>query len=201
MKLRFILATAFCLLATNTVCADFGGARRAFRAISPDGNLVVRIALENSKRAEPAEKKRAVVFYEYVAAEDRFMRRSEFQIDEKELPHLLYVSNSGDVILIILGDEGAVTTYSREGANRKSWALRDFLKESEIEGCAQTGTTLQWFEEGAFEERTFYFSGPAHHYRAVQIPFTLMRGVDDKVSFSGALDCEFGKISIERPEE
>jgi hypothetical protein len=83
----------------------------------------------------------------------------------------------------------------------KSWNLNEFLTASQIEACAKTGATLQWLDEGAFLEQNFYFKGPSHRIRALNPSFTIMRGVDAKVTFSGLLDAENATIHLDEAKE
>jgi hypothetical protein len=198
MKPMFVCLLLFPLWLSQAARADFDGPSSARRAMSPDGNLVIRITPGKSPDARQTPKHR-VTYYEYESSGDRYVRRSEFQLGES-LSQMLYVSNAGDLVMIFLDDQDAVRLYSKEGKLVKSWSLGDFLSKAEIDACAQTGSTLQWFEEGAFSGRRFYFSGPSRLVRALQ-SYTVMRAADAKVSFSGELDVTAVELSKDEQAE
>ncbi|MFV1965577.1 MAG: hypothetical protein ACC628_09160 [Pirellulaceae bacterium] len=180
--------------------SDFVGSSVARHALSPDGKLLVRI--KTTKRDEKSKDppKHEVSYYGFDATKDSYVRRSRFQLTGY-LSQMLYVSNSGDLIMISLGEKHAVRLYSKKGNLTKSWSLEDFLTKDEIKACAQTGSTLQWLEEGAFYDRVFYLRGPSRLIRALRPPYTVMRGADDKVTFSASINTETAKLKKHEPEE
>jgi len=199
MKNSICYASLLIAGVANTVWADFSGPTRADNAASPDGNLVVRIEIDKSERPPGALRSHVVRYYEFDASKDSYVRRSEFRLNS--LGQLLFVSNGGDLVMISLGEKEAIRLYAKDGKLVKAWGLDELLIPSEIEACAQTGATLQWLEEGAFFERSFYFKGPSLRIRALQPPFTVMRGANAKVSFSGTVDAKTGKLQMDKPEE
>jgi hypothetical protein len=198
---RTIAGVLFSLIfGMHSAQADFGGPIQADNAASPDGKLVVRIVEESRENQPKEELSHLVRFYEFDATKDIYERRSEFRL--KEWPgELLFISNAGDLVMISLSETDAIRLYARDGKLVKTWGLNELLIPSEIKGCAQTGSTLQWFDEGAFIGRKFHFNGPAHRIRALRSSFTVMRGAHPKVSFSGLLDAETGTIRMNKPKE
>jgi hypothetical protein len=71
----------------------------------------------------------------------------------------------------------------------------------EISVCAQTGSTLQWLEEGACYDRMFYLRGPSRLIRALRPPYTVTRYPDEKVAFSATIDIENAVLEKHEPEE
>jgi hypothetical protein len=104
-------------------------------------------------------------------------------------------SSSGDLVLISLWEKKAIVLYSPEGKRLKAWDLAAFLTKKEIKGCAKTGSTLQWLDAAGFDERTFWFSGPSPAIRGLQPSYTIMRGRNPKVSFSGEIDAEEAELT------
>jgi hypothetical protein len=200
MKARTTLLLLAILVATAPARADFGGTVHAHSAESPDGNLVVRIVRNGTAKSSGELAAHLVRFYEFDAAKDLFGRKSEFPLTGSPA-HCLYVSNHGDLVLVSLNDKDAVRLLSNNGRLIRSWALADFLSGAEINACAKTGATLQWLDEGAFLDREFYFKGPSHRIRALHAPFTVMRGVDLKVSFSGTIDAQSGELLMEKAKD
>lgn len=192
-----VAALALAANSSNVALADFAGPSHAYSATSPDGNLIVRI--KDVKAADKANKKPSyeVAYYEYDPKFDGYLKRSEFALADY-LGHLMYLSDSGDLILVELSEKDAVRLYRRSGELVKKWNLNDFLTRGEVQGCAQTGSTLQWLEEGRFQGRTFSLRGPSQSIRAVSAPLTVMRGVNGTVRFSASIDCEKAKLRKER---
>lgn len=195
-----------CLLATislfpSPVLADFGGSTAARRAVSPNGDLIVRIVSERRSGDQKAKSptRNIVRFYEYDRAADTYKKRSSFEV-ETGLGNLMYVSNEGDLIFIGLHEKNSVRLFSREGKLRKTWGTKSFLTAKQQRGCALTGSTLQWLEEAGFVEGRFHFRGPSHVVRALAPPFTLMRGADPDLSFSGAIDIKKSKLEMHETE-
>jgi hypothetical protein len=193
------LVSAFVLLA-SPVHGDFAGPIPATRALSPDGNLLVRITPNDAKGDLENLYVYNVTYYAYAAASDSYVKRSSFRL-QGYLSEMLYVSNSGDLVLIALDPKEAIRLYSPEGKPVKTWDLSDFLTKKEIKACAQTGSTLQWLDEASFSDRTLTFRGPSHVIRALQASYTVMRGANPRVSFSGTLDATTGDLHKDEPEE
>lgn len=193
------LLAVLLLLLAHAVRADFGGPIPATRAISPDGNVLVRIKMDESPVIKGVARKNQLSFYEYNLKDDKYVRRSGFELDGRG--QLLLVSNEGDIALISLSELEAIRLYSKAGKLRKTWKLDEFLTPAEIKACAQTGATLQWFEEGGFSEGGFYFRGPSHMIRALQAPYTVIRGYDDKVSFSGHIELKTQTLEMDKIDE
>ncbi len=109
------------------------------------------------------------------------------------------VSDVGDLVLMRVSEGEAIRLYSRSGKLKKSWDLANFLKRVDIRACAQTGSTLQWLDEGAFSGRVFYLRGPAQRVRGLRPPYTIMRGANLKVKFAAVIDAEKATIRKTRP--
>lgn len=196
MKTRIacsLLATLSVVACNLPLLADFGGSIWTLCAISPDGKALVRISkVETSDDENQLPTYQGLVFSFDDKKED-FVLVRKFPFDSVP-PNLLFLSDAGDVVSIRLQEKGALTWYSPQGKLEKAWDLKDFLTESQINGCAETGSTLQWFDEGQFYERTFHFNGPSHRIRAMLPPFTVMRGYDEKVTYAGRLDAEKSEL-------
>jgi hypothetical protein len=196
-----LLFGSFCLIALSITAAkaDFAGPVYATKAMSPDGNLLVRITLV--KHADDNEEKPTynVVFYKFGAAKEGYLKDSEFVLRDY-LGQMMYVSNAGDLVIVSLGENEAVMLFSPEGKRLKAWNLDEFLTKEEISACAQTGSTLQWLEEASFGGRSPYFRGPSRVIRAMQASYTVMRGADEKISFSGILELKERQITKDEPE-
>jgi hypothetical protein len=200
MKRLLVGAALLIALISRLAWADFGGPIPGDNVASPDGNLVVRIVEEAAEKQPTDTVTHLVRFYEFDAAKDNYVRRSEFRL--KEWPgELLFLSNVGDLVMVSLGEPDAIRLYARDGRLVKTWGLKEMLTPGEIEACAQTGSTLQWLDEGAFFGRRFYFKGPSHRIRALQPPFTVMRSADPKASFSGTVDADKGELRMNKPKE
>lgn len=167
--------------------ADFTGPQSEWKAMSPDGNLVVRI----SEKRDYSEL--SATYYEYDAMNDEYARGKTIPVLGRA--QMLYVSNAGDLIMIALGQEESISLYSKDGKLTRQWSLKDFLTAKEIKACAKTGSTLQWFDEGTFANRTFHFRGPSRRIRGLQPSYTVMRGADSKISFFGTVDAKSGTLS------
>lgn len=201
MRLRLAATSVLLVLAHfQAARSDFVGPSVARHALSPDGQLLVRIETGKGENQSNDAPKHEVVFFEFDSSKDAYVRSSSFQLSG-HLSQMLYVSNSGDLVMISLGEKSAIRLYARAGALVKSWNLQDVLTENEIRACAQTGSTLQWLEEGAFFNRVFYLRGPSRLIRALSPPYTVMRGADEKVTFTALIDAENAKLTKEQPEE
>jgi hypothetical protein len=191
------LLLIFVLYHLQTARSDFVGPRAARHAMSPDGNWVVRITTAAVPAESAAPLRHEVAYYRFDRATDRYVRRAGFHLAGC-LGAMMYVSNAGDLVLISLGEKRAIRLYSPKAGLMRSWDLDSFLGRREIKACARTGSTLQWFEEGAFHDRVFHFRGPSSVIRALGPSYTAMRGVSRTVSFSGSLDAATGKLSRQR---
>ena len=200
MKTSLILLPLLVLSTVYPAQADFVGPSVARHALSPDGKLLVRIktAMLDDRSEDPP--KHEVAFYEFDATEDSYVRRSEFQMTGA-LGQMLYVSDAGDLVLVSLSENTAVRLFSKAGKLVKSWNLDEFLTADEIKACAKTGSTLQWLEERVFYDRVFYLRGPSRVIRALSPPYTVMRGADEKVAFSAAIDSADATLKKHEPEE
>lgn len=175
------------LLLVQAARADFTGPSVATHAISPNGELLVRIKTGKGKVNSQNIPEHEVTFYVLDAAKDSYVRNTSASFTGY-LAQMLYLSNEGDLIFVSLDETEAIRLYSKDGKLRKSWDLADFLTKDEIKSCAKTGSTLQWLEEGAFDDRTFSFYGPSRRIRALSPPLTVMRGANFKVTFSGSIN-------------
>jgi len=172
----------------QTARSDFYPPTAAQRAMSPDGNLLVRIT------APVTSRKFDVAYYVFDAASDSYVRRSSFQMTGGP-GEMMYVSNAGDLVLISLSEKDAIRLVSPSDGLVRSWDLSRFLSRREIKACARTGSTLQWLEEGAFSNDTFRFRGPSTVIRALGgTSYTVMSGAKPSVSFSGSLDAATGEL-------
>jgi hypothetical protein len=195
LSLIFIAAL---LLLPNAARPDFAGPTVATRAVSPDSNLVVRI--EKQRAADLKVVKYKVSYYEYDGDSDSYRHTTSFDLGPP-LSQLLFVSDAGDLLFVSLAERDAVRLYSKAGKLVKTWSLGDFLSKEEIDGCAQTGSTLQWFESGGFVAnpalgyRAFHLAGPAKTIKALHPPLTVMRGADPNVSFEATIDMTTTKIT------
>lgn len=191
----FFLFLILILSPAQTAYPDFFGPSHARHAMSPDGKLLVRIntAKRDEKEDNPVPPKSEVTFYEFNGEKDSYVRRSSFEL-VGYLSQMLYISNSGKLIFVSLGEKDSIRMYSSEGKIEKTWSLKDFLTESEIEACAMTGSTLQWFEEGQFHDDVFFFHGPSQSIRALRSPFTIMRGINPGISFSASINTKTSEL-------
>lgn len=198
LKTSLVLLPLLVLLHMQPARADFVGPSVARHALSPNGQLLVRI--KTAKRDERSKEppKHEVSYYEFDASEDSYVQRSGFNLTGS-LGQMLYVSNAGGLVLISLRENEAVRLYSKEGKLANSWDLDDFLTEDEINACAKTGSTLQWLEEGAFDDRVLYFRGPSRRVRALSPPYTVMRGADEAVAFSATINSENAMLKKDEP--
>lgn len=184
-----LTSTCACVLLLSQVChADFFPAVPMLRAMAPSGELIVRI------KQSPAGANSAVSLYRYNPEEDRYVRESGFELNGS-LPHQLFVSDSGDIVLASYGEVGAIRLYSKEGELHETWDLQDFLSKSEVKACAETATSVQWFDDGEFVARKFYFHGPSSTIRGMPASFTVRRGANLRISFSGVIDAETGELT------
>lgn len=197
MKFQIALLILALVSYAQVTRADFVGPSHARQALSADGSLIVRITDSGLAKGKDGPKFLAT-YYEYDATSDSYVRRSSIPV--QGLSQMLYVSNAGDLVLISLGEKESIELHSRDGKLKKNWSLGDFLTQGEIDACIKTGSTLQWLQEGVFFERKFYFLGPSQQIRALQPPFSVMRGRNDKVSFSGHIDAAKGTISKDEQE-
>ena len=170
------LALLVVLLHVQLVRADFVGSSMAQHALSPNGRLLVRIKTAERDEASKERPKYEVTYYEFDAVKDSYERQSSFPFSGND----------------------AVRLYSKTGELIQSWNLQDFLTPNEIKACAATGSTLQWFEEGAFIDRRFHFRGPSRLIRALQPPYTVMRSVNHNVTFSGSINLDTVKLNKDR---
>jgi hypothetical protein len=200
VKTLLLISCCSVILFISSATADFAGPASATKAMSPDGNLLVRIMPAKNAQDDDEKPMYNVVYYKFDAAKEGYSKHSEFAL--KDYPgQMMYVSNAGDLVIISLSEKEAVTLYSPEGKRLKAWDLADFLTKKEIEGCAETGSTLQWLDEASFGGRDLYFRGPSRVIRAMQGSYTVMRGADEKIAFSGVLDVVERKLTKDEPEE
>lgn len=178
---HFLVSTCI----ANTGFSDLNGPSLAQHALSPDGKVIVRVERLSGDNGSPPQYEAS--YYQFHAAENSYRRTCSFVIRNYSA-QLLFVSNAGDLLTVMLSERDAITLYSPEGNVVKSWNLSDFLSNSQIAACAETGSTVQWFDEGAFHDREFSCIGPSRRVRAVQPPFTIMRGVNGEVSFTISID-------------
>jgi hypothetical protein len=191
MKSKTVMLALVIAAIGTPAFADFFGPSAARRATSPNGEMIVRI--HSSEPKEPdARAKHELIYYQFDSSRDSYTRRSSFELDG--LPMLLFLSDSGDLVMVALGHSDAVRLFSKDGKLVQSWDLDDFLTEDEIEACSQTGSTLQWFDEGAFHDRVFHFRGPAQRIRALTPPYTVMREANSEVTFSALIESATSKL-------
>lgn len=208
-KITVLAMIGPCLLVfASSAFADFVGPVTAKAAISPDGSAIVRISYEKLSQKEIEEargrskhggvftRKEIATIYSYNPATDSYAKKARIETGHLA-PQFLYISNEGDVVFVSLGEKGALHLFSKDGKVRKSWDLLDFLTRREIFACAKTGSTLQWFKNGAFVGRTFYFRGPSRGIQALRPPYTLMRTANENVEFSGSIDAEKADINMD----
>jgi hypothetical protein len=177
--------------------ADFAGPTSMTRAISPDGNTVVRLK-SDGKREANGLRRASASRYVFDEATNTFTHRATFEFSDG-LPELIYVSDEGNIVMINLGELAALRAFDTEGKAVGTWDLSDFLTKREIKASAQTGSTLQWFETGRFENDRFLFSGPSSTIKALVPPFTVMRPAKRSVSFTEVLDFKSGEITPYNP--
>ncbi len=176
------------------VHADFGGPSYAESALSKDGQLVLRV-----KRTLDESKKRSrydATQYAYNSETDSYQKKVTYRL-EAGGGQKMFLSNAGDLVVVSLSEAGAVDLYSPEGKLVKSWNLDELITKKQIEACAMTGSTLQWFQEGSFYERKFYFRGPSQVIRGLEnsVSYTVMRGANLDIEFTGQIDAQTGKAS------
>jgi hypothetical protein len=118
MRYRLVfLPLVISLLLTQTLTADFAGPSPARNALSPDGQLLVRITTPKRDKDSKDLPKHEVSYYEFDAIKDVYTRSAHFPLTGY-LGEMLYVSNAGDLIMISLGEKEAVRLYSKEGQLR-----------------------------------------------------------------------------------
>lgn len=200
MKPLLLVPGCLAILCIATAQADFAGPVVATKAMSPDGNLLVRITPARQADDDDEQPTYNVAYYKFDVAKEIYSKQSAFVLKDY-LGQMMYVSNAGDLVIVSLSEKQAVTLYSSEGKRLKVWDLDDFLTKQEIAGCAQTGSTLQWLDEASFGGRNLYFRGPSRVIRAMHVSYTVMRGVDEKIAFSGVLDVKERKLTKDEPEE
>lgn len=198
---RTVISFAILLVVgTTSPCyCDFIGPEVAVRAMSPDGQLVVRITKGTKDPSGTERAKHGVSFYEFDSAANAYVFRSSFTTDS--LSQLLYVSNSGELAMISLKEEESLRLHKRDGTLLKSWNLRNFLSAAEITACAKTGSTIQWLEEASFVGKRFYIRGPSRVIRALKPPYTVMRGVAEDVEFFASIDVDTAKLTKRAAED
>lgn len=181
---------ALCLLIlcfSTRLPADMGGPIDATPALSPDGNILARITRDRRLYDEKRPWKHPVTVFKYDESKDSYLPRARFEV-EGSMPQLMYVSDAGDVVLVYFSGSHALELYTEGGKAKKSWKLTDFLTEAEIEGSAETTSTLQWFWDGSFfNNRLFNFVGPAQGIRFGGSA-TVLKESDPKVAFEFMLD-------------
>lgn len=197
MKRACVLSLLLAACCARYAIADFAGPISMTRAISPDGNTLVRLTSDRKRDANglPRASASRYVFEETANA---FTHRATFEFSDG-LPELLYVSDQGNIVMINLGEITALRAFDTEGKVIGTWDLPDFLTKREIKASAQTGSTLQWFETGKFEENKFIFSGPSSTIKALVPPFTVMRPAKRSISFTEVLDFKSGEITPYNP--
>jgi hypothetical protein len=72
MRTSIVSALLLIVAVANSVWADFGGPTFADNAASPDGNLVVRIVRDESKRAAGELPSHSVRLYEFDPEKDSY---------------------------------------------------------------------------------------------------------------------------------
>lgn len=166
--------------------ADLSGPLEARAAISPDGNIVVRVTSSDPVDigSEPVHR---VTFYEFDPDEDRFAKSREFDL-EGPPGQMMYVSDSRDLLLAHLALEPAIVLYSPDGKLEREWHLGELCTQGQIRGCAATGSTIQWLDEGAFVGRQFHYRGPSQSIRGLVPPFTVVREAKRRIRFAGFVD-------------
>jgi hypothetical protein len=165
-------------------------------AVSADSDYLARV---DPGRWLEAEKRRSpdwVSIHHYDVSKRQFIKVSQFQLSEHPGSGFLFISNGGKHIVAVnvgawIGFEKlGLRIYDQKGKLLRAWRLEDFLTPEEIEGCAKTGSTLQWFQSGAFSSdgKKFEFSGPASHIAGWGSSFTVMQGAKEGLSFRFSLD-------------
>src|SRR5262245_54036541 len=146
MKIAPLIASLFLALVwLSTAAGDFNGPESATFAASPNGGLLVRVKAIEKQTGGQKSTDYEITYYNFDAAKDSYVVRSKFRLPV--FGHLLYVSDSGDLISVVLDEKDSIRVHSSKGKLEKTWSLADFLKQHEIDNCAQTGSTLQWLEE------------------------------------------------------
>jgi hypothetical protein len=202
MNVRVVsLGLLLLLPLARTARPDFAGPTSATHALSPNGDVAVRIETLSSDPKGEQPPKHELSYYEFDPSSQSYHRRASFEFQGK-LPQLLFVSDHGDVVMVSLwhDDKTAIRLYSKNGKLVKSWSVKKIMTKAEAKACALTGSTIQWFDEGSFGDRTFYFSGPSHMIRGLRPSYTVMRGADEKVFFSGSINAETGQLTKDKAE-
>jgi hypothetical protein len=177
------------LFTTSQGRTDLVEPDHARHASSPDGNLIARIKTTKRAGGSKGLTEHDVSFYKYDSDTNSYTLRTSFHL-VANLSQMLYISNFGDLVMITLSEKDAVRLYSKTGKLEKSWDLTEFLTEAEIVACAETGATTQWLEEAEIRDRRFFMKGPSQVIRAVRPPYTIMRGVDSKTTFTASINLE-----------
>jgi len=173
VKIKAAIFCACLLWMSGLSQADFVPPIPVLRAMAPNGDLVVRI-----KQDDPGTKP-LLSLYRYEPNEDRYIKESGFELRD-DLPHQLFVSDSGDVVFISFSEEGAIALYSKDGELRGAWDLDDFLSKSQLRACPKTEASVQWFDGGEFVTRKFSFRGPS----------------SGRISFGGVIDAATGDLAV-----
>lgn len=193
MKL-FRLATALLIIGfqPEPVRSDMGlPAPEPAPAVSPNGDLIARIKSTNDPTSRVAVTE--VSFHQFDQSKDMYIRRSSFTTSIH--PTALFVSDNGEVMMINVSGKQAMTLFSKDGKVTKTWDLEDFLTDAEIKACAQTGSTLQWFDDGGFSGGEFQLKGPSKVIRGLSTPFTVMRGYNPRIRFAATIDIKTGELT------
>ena len=180
-----------------TAKADIGLRYFATQATSPDGNTIARVELGKPPSAGRRRGPSRVSIYKFDPVADAYTRRSHFELDASP-SELLYVANDGEhfAFINLFDTTEAIRIY--KGRDRlKSWDLSDFLTIEEIAACAETGSTIQWFDDGRFSRDAFHFEGPSRSIKGLEAPFTIMKSADDSVFFSGSINLKTQELKMD----
>jgi hypothetical protein len=182
------------VFAASHASADMTPPPFARRAISHNGQTVVRVVSVKGKDDQETRPKDHVSVYSYSVKKDAYIRVSSFDLGDLCASDKLFVSDDGRFLIFVnighwVGDDAlGIRVYSKRGKLLKRWNVSDFLTRKQIRASIKTGSTTQWFDDGEFEGHTFRFSGPAEIVRGWGSTIAVMHGGDPRVSYSFSLD-------------
>ncbi|MBL9186498.1 MAG: hypothetical protein JNK23_03375 [Opitutaceae bacterium] len=187
-------------LITSAAFADFFPPPAALFAASADGTKVVRVSREGA----PKQTERVTV-YAFNKAKDAYLAVRSFVLTDAHAGEFMFVSDDGRHVVFAgigayMGERGLGVWIFTDGKLAKRWKIEDLLTATEIEGCARTGATLQWLEQGTILDGALYLHGPARGIRGWGSSFTVMRGHDASVSYNFVFDLSKLELKKTVPE-
>lgn len=190
--MKSLLRTLTLLFAVSAVRADMFPPPFQSVAVSLDSEYIARVDRGWWNEAEKRRAKDWVSIHRYDRDKREFVRVSQFEYGAAPGSGFLVVANGGTHVVGACVGNGTLglRLYNQAGKLLGTWPIKDFLTEDEIAGCAKTGSTLQWFQAGAFsyDGKSFHFSGPATHIASWGSSYTVMKGAKEGLRFRFTID-------------